>query len=277
MLLPDGPIEAGPPRAVAVQLRIRRADLILAQTETQVRLIQQRFGLSAEISRNICPLNEEDAPAGEPGRQNGAASCGLGDLSPSNESTGALSWPPACRTRRSRLLVESIERRRAAVRSRRARRELANVTLAGYVPPNQIAAYYRAARVLLCTSVSEGFPNTFLEAWRCGTPVVTSTDPDDMVARGQLGAACQDLDELAAALRALCGSDMQWRSVSQRCREQVRQLHDPAPSRRGVGPAIADVVARAPDGGPRGVTVQLIVASEARYSVPCVSSFSSSC
>jgi glycosyltransferase involved in cell wall biosynthesis len=49
----------------------------------------------------------------------------------------------------------------------------------------------------------EGFPTTFLEAWSCGLPVVTTFDPDGIVARQGLGRVVTTVDELVAQLRAL--------------------------------------------------------------------------
>ena len=50
-----------------------------------------------------------------------------------------------------------------------------NVTFFGWVPAaSDIAALYRNARMLVCTSYNEGGPRVTLEAMACGTPVVTT-------------------------------------------------------------------------------------------------------
>lgn len=55
---------------------------------------------------------------------------------------------------------------------------LDNCRYEGAVAPDEIHDYYRAAHCLVSTSAHEGFPNTFLEAWRVGTPVVSlAVDP----------------------------------------------------------------------------------------------------
>ena len=53
----------------------------------------------------------------------------------------------------------------------------------------------------------EGFPTTFLEAWSCGLPVVTTFDPDGIVARNCLGSVVKTQDELAARLTTLASDD----------------------------------------------------------------------
>lgn len=50
---------------------------------------------------------------------------------------------------------------------------LENVTYLGFVEPDKIHRYYRRAKAVINTSEYEGFPSTFLEAWRCETPVIS--------------------------------------------------------------------------------------------------------
>ena len=83
--------------------------------------------------------------------------------------------------------------------------ELGNVTCVGHVPHDQVHAYYRAASILLHTSAMEGFPNVFLEAWGEGLPVVSTFDPDDVIARHQLGRIAGSADQLADAVRDAVG------------------------------------------------------------------------
>lgn len=51
--------------------------------------------------------------------------------------------------------------------------EIENVQFIGAVAPDEIHQYYSDAKALINTSNFEGFPNTFLEAWRQGTPVIS--------------------------------------------------------------------------------------------------------
>jgi glycosyltransferase involved in cell wall biosynthesis len=48
-----------------------------------------------------------------------------------------------------------------------------NLDFVGTVAPSQVHGYHREATMLINTSNWEGFPNTFLEAWRYETPVVS--------------------------------------------------------------------------------------------------------
>jgi glycosyltransferase involved in cell wall biosynthesis len=62
---------------------------------------------------------------------------------------------------------------------------LENVQYLGPVAPSEIHDYYRRALAVINTSDFEGFPNTFLEAWRYATPVLSlSVDTRRFLADG---------------------------------------------------------------------------------------------
>lgn len=102
-------------------------------------------------------------------------------------------------------------------------RQVSNVTVHGRVPC--VWDYYRQAACLLCTSDFEGFPNTFLEAWSQGLPVVSTFDPDDLITRRELGLVAGDIPGLAAAIRRLLESPDLYRRLSQNARHYYLENH----------------------------------------------------
>jgi glycosyltransferase involved in cell wall biosynthesis len=62
-----------------------------------------------------------------------------------------------------------------------------NIEYLGRVPQERLPAIYDACSLLLNTSITEGFPNTFLEAWGKGLEIVASVDPDGRFAKGDVG------------------------------------------------------------------------------------------
>lgn len=57
------------------------------------------------------------------------------------------------------------------------------------------------SKVLLCTSTFEGFPNTFLQAWSNGIPVISTVDPSNIIADNNLGVIIAKEDDLPGAIR----------------------------------------------------------------------------
>jgi glycosyltransferase involved in cell wall biosynthesis len=92
-----------------------------------------------------------------------------------------------------------------------------NVTFHGAVAYRDVSSFYGRARVFVNTSDVEGFPNTYLQAWASGTPVVAFFDPDRVIEREGLGAAVRTSDEMTAAVRRLTNDETEWRAARERC------------------------------------------------------------
>jgi len=101
---------------------------------------------------------------------------------------------------------------------RDAARARDNVTFHGRLPYRDANALYDRAKVLVNTSDVEGFPNSYLQAWIRGVPVVTLIDPDAIIEREGLGVAVKSPTHLADAVGHLLGDTAAWRAASARCR-----------------------------------------------------------
>jgi glycosyltransferase involved in cell wall biosynthesis len=209
---------------------LRRADAVITQTLGQQRMLREAFGMASTVVRS-CSAWPPDF--GEP------AECGdrahppdrilwVGRLSPEKRPewlTRLATELPPCRfevvghsnthSKYGRTLAAQLA-------------ALPNVRWHGYVEHSRMRALYRTARLLLCTSESEGFPNTFLEAWSCGTPVLTSVDPDGVVAKFQLGRVATDYLALSRHLRELPSQRSLWEASGHRGQQYVREHHTAA-------------------------------------------------
>ena len=77
---------------------------------------------------------------------------------------------------------------------------------------------YGRAKLLVNASDVEGFPNSYLQAWIRGVPVVTLIDPDGVIEREGLGAAARSSAQIADAIAHLLGDQVAWKAASDRCR-----------------------------------------------------------
>jgi len=103
--------------------------------------------------------------------------------------------------------------------------DIRNVTMHGRVAEAALPGLFKQASVLCCTSVIEGFPTTFMEAWSYGIPVVTTFDPDNVIARKGLGKVVQTVDELVAVIAEVSCDSKQWQVLSERVREYYLENH----------------------------------------------------
>jgi glycosyltransferase involved in cell wall biosynthesis len=102
--------------------------------------------------------------------------------------------------------------------------DIDNVDFLGPVAPDAVHGYCRRASMLVNTSRSEGFPNTFLEAWRQATPVVSlSFDLDGLLADGVGGVYAGGPDRLATEVEALAADSGRRESLGWRGRRLVSE------------------------------------------------------
>jgi glycosyltransferase involved in cell wall biosynthesis len=106
-----------------------------------------------------------------------------------------------------------------------AAKRLSNLTFCGRVPYHDVGDLYDRAKVFVNTSDTEGFPNTFLQSWRRGVPVISFFDPDGLISREGLGASPQSIDEMACAAEHLIADETEWRKASARCRSYMERMH----------------------------------------------------
>ena len=106
-----------------------------------------------------------------------------------------------------------------------AARALPNVAPVGFVPYADGERYFDGARVLLNTSVYEGFPNTFLQAWSRGIPTVGFFDTGSRRGGEPPYDLVDDVPQAARAIDHLMRDDVHWQHASQRSLAHFRECH----------------------------------------------------
>jgi glycosyltransferase involved in cell wall biosynthesis len=211
----------GPLERALYRLGLRCATAIISQTEQQRRRLLAAFGYPSTVIRSACPLPASPAPS-DPG----GSVLWVARFSPEKrpewlmELAGALpdlAFTVVGQTNSGSAYGHEMMERLAA---------LPNVDVQGYVAHGDMSSRYARARVLLCTSEAEGFPNVFLEAWARGLPVVSSVDPDGVIAQNGIGRTAGSIGELATALRELLADADGRRECGRRARQYVERNHD---------------------------------------------------
>ena len=104
-----------------------------------------------------------------------------------------------------------------------------NIEFLGQVAPQKALEIVANASLLLSTADEEGFPNTFLEAWASGTPVVSlNVDPDRLIERYSLGCVSKSVEDVGREIVSLLGSPARRDQISLRARIHVARHHSAA-------------------------------------------------
>jgi glycosyltransferase involved in cell wall biosynthesis len=197
---------------------LRRADLVLAQTPGQQQALLKNFRRESRVVASMTDTN---------GRRPGF-----------EERDISVLWVGNIRAlKRPELLLEAARKlprlqfhiiggpmpgsESLYEQVRAAALQVPNVRFHGPIPYQEVGEFYERARVFVGTSEIEGFPNTYLQAWARGTPVVAFLDPEQLIARNGMGRAVTSVAQMCAEIVALSDDRQAWEIASQRSRDYM--------------------------------------------------------
>lgn len=179
---------------------IAHADAIFAQNERQQRLLRERYGRDSVLIKTFHPEPAEAAVAAD--RDTQRSVLWIGNLKPLKNPAAFLRLARAFAGRTDVEFVMIGARIDDMPWTRNLLTAIAaqsNVRYLGELPQQLVNDRLCRAHVLVNTSDYEGFPNTFVQAWLRGVPVLSlHADPDELLSGGRCGL----LGGTEAALRA---------------------------------------------------------------------------
>lgn len=211
------------------KLGLKWADTVIAQTRIQEKLLQNELNVSAQI----LPM-----PCYGPGHE-----IVVSPVKPTKSDLTALFVGRIADVKRVEMLLEVAEKcpkfsflivgggNRDVDYAQRIEglvASLKNVTMFGRADREQLRQIFDKASILCCTSGHEGFPNTFLEAWSYGLPIVSTVDPDGLISGKRLGKVVSTVTEFVEALSAYTRDDGEtWAEHSANARQYYLENHSP--------------------------------------------------
>jgi glycosyltransferase involved in cell wall biosynthesis len=216
---------------------LRAADVVLVQSDKQREMLWRNFKVESDYAGMLVDFGEQHLPFSARDYTvlwvNNLRSLKRPDLFlEAARQLGHLSFymaggaAPGYQTFYDEFIVEAKSCR--------------NLHVLGQVPYHEVNRLYERARLFVNTSDIEGFPNSYLQAWSRGTPVVAFFDPDNIIEREGLGVAAKTATELAQAIEMLASNEREWQAASNRC--QAYMARHFAPER------VLDVYRKAVDG-----------------------------
>ena len=106
-------------------------------------------------------------------------------------------------------------------------KRIPNFEFLGVVPFNEINEYFSRASILANTSMFEGFPHSFIQAWMHYVPVVSlNADPDELLCKNGLGFRSKTFDQLIEDVKTLLKDEALREEMGVNGREYVEREHD---------------------------------------------------
>jgi len=204
---------------------LKHADRVIVQTRRQQDMLRTHFGLDSAVIPMPCPgPSEEEYVLCERVRNGSRRILWIGRICEQKRPDLLLDMAEACPDLRFDLVGPADDSEYARSVWERAK-TISNVTLHGPASRGRVSEFYKNSGVMCCTSDFEGFPNTFLEAWSYGVPIVTTFDPDDLIVNNDMGIVARDVEGLASGICMLLGDSQRWQQASEAARRYYLENH----------------------------------------------------
>lgn len=209
---------------------IRNAFEVVVQSQHQSDLLSGHVGRRGYLVPNICPGNGQVVGTEGHEAHNGFTVLWAGSLQPKKRPEMVLEIADRLPEQRFVMIGGALpgteEYAEGIVRQAEKR---PNVDYQGFVPYAETHEHFARSSLFLNTSQPdlEGFPNTYLQAWSHGVPVVGTCDPDEVICRYALGRHCADAVDLAEAIMLFRSDSIAWWQTSLTARHYVHDHHRP--------------------------------------------------
>jgi len=205
---------------------LKHSDAVIVQTRRQQQMLREGFGIEPTIIPMPCeaPGNNDDILP-ERTLEESPHVLWVGRISEEKRFAWLLDVAERCPQITFHVAGASNNDSDYALAQMERAAGIPNVKMHGRVPHSEIAKYYRRSSVLCCTSAYEGFPNSFLEAWSLGIPVISTFDPDGVIVINGLGFTAADVDGIVARLREITESPATWLKASTAAKRYYQENH----------------------------------------------------
>jgi len=208
------PAQLSTPLRYLFDRALRDGDGIITQTDAQATALRESFRVESTTVPSGYPETETTLP-----HDMRDGFLWVGRLDPEQKRPHLyLDLAEACPDERFRLVGPVGNDENYATRIKERAATVPNVEYLGRVAPDDVHNYYRDAVALVNTSAYEGFPSTFVEAWRVDTPVLSLELPPsryaDVDAVADEGCADGEFDRLVELTEELAGNPERRRQLS---------------------------------------------------------------
>lgn len=202
---------------------IKNSDLIIAQTIYQQKLLKQNFNRDSILIPNghpvpLPPFKKVDPPI----------ISWIGNIKLLKQPEIFIKLAENCKDLNARF-VYAGRPAQGSYQNMLLKKtiNLPNLRYLGEIPFDKTNELLSKSTVFVNTSLHEGFPNTYIQAWMRETPVIAlNSDPDDLLKKKRIGYHSGNFDQMIKDLRFLIENEKERHAMGRRARKYAIENHN---------------------------------------------------
>ncbi len=202
---------------------IENADIIIAQTNRQQQLLKQNYKRDSILIPNGLPVPPPPFEKNEP-----PIVSWIANIKRLKRPEIFIKLAEKCKN----LNVKFVYAGRPSESSYQnmlmeKTKQLPNLEYLGEIPFEKTNELLSKSSLLVNTSSTEGFSNTYIQAWMRKTPVVTlNCDPDDLIKKYKIGFHSGSFNQLVEDVRYLIENKDERKEMGRKARKYAVEKHD---------------------------------------------------
>jgi glycosyltransferase involved in cell wall biosynthesis len=202
---------------------LKNADIIVAQNHIQQKLLLQNFNRDSIIIPNghpipLSPIKKSDLPI----------VCWIANIKENKQPQLFIKLADKCRDLNVKFVFAGRPGKGSCQRNIiEETKKVPNLTYLGELPLKKTNELLLKSSLFVNTSIIEGFPNTFIQAWMRENPVVSlNCDPDDIIKSYKIGYHSGKFEQLTKDVRYLLENEEIRKKMGKKAREYAIKNHN---------------------------------------------------
>ena len=204
-------------------LDIKLADAIIVQNEYQKKMLKKNFGKDGFLIKMPFPLTEQ----GMPEKANPPIVLWVGAMAEVKQPELFVRLSKAIPEARFQMIGGHSGNPELYDKIKESSKRISNFEYLGVIPFDEVNEYFSRASILVNTSLFEGFPHAFIQAWMHYVPVVSlNADPDELLCKNKMGFHSKMFNQVVEDVKSLLKNEALREEMGVNGRKYVEKEHD---------------------------------------------------
>ncbi len=206
------------------ELDIRVANVVIVMNEFQRALLKKNFGKDGLLIKHHIPVTARATPE----KAKPPIVLWVGSMAEVKQPELFVKLAEAIPDGRFQMIGgHFFSTQELDDRMKQRFQRIPNFEALGVIPFGEVHEYFSRAAILVNTSMFEGFPHAFIQAWVHCVPVVSlNADPDEIICKYKLGFHSKTFQQLVGDVKILLENEQLRKEMGENGRQYVEKEHD---------------------------------------------------